>query len=177
MRFAKLSRRLVVDASVACSCGNAHTADPVGKLCRDFLSSMLNSDHLAVMTPSIRLEWGRHQSNFARSWRVSMVARRRIVALSPEETLQEKLRACCDGKRLAAALKDAHLLEAALVTDQSVVSLDTSARKIYRSLCPAIKRLRAIAWINPAEPEERAVDWLEGGAQREDSRTLGSSIA
>src|SRR6266568_2952163 len=75
---AKVSRRLVIDASVARAAGGEGTTHPTSKHCRDLLQAVLTICHRVVLTPDITQEWNTHQSRFARLWRVSMVARKKI---------------------------------------------------------------------------------------------------
>jgi hypothetical protein len=74
----KISRRLVIDASVARSSGGEAATYPTSKHCRDFLKATLKICHRVVMTPDIMEEWRAHQSGFARRWRVSMEARKKV---------------------------------------------------------------------------------------------------
>ncbi|VXD11233.1 hypothetical protein PL8927_140065 [Planktothrix serta PCC 8927] len=73
----KQSKYLVIDASVARSCGGEDAKHPTSKNCRDFLNAVLKICHSMVMTPELKVEWNKHESTFARKWRVSMIARRK----------------------------------------------------------------------------------------------------
>jgi len=55
-----MSRRIVVDASVARSAGETSHLDSV--LCREFLQAMLKICHRVVLTPEIEREWRKHAS-------------------------------------------------------------------------------------------------------------------
>ena len=77
-------------------------------------------------------------------------------------------------KERGVALNDIHLIEAALVTDQTVVSLDETARQVFSSTSEEVVTLREIAWINPSREEERPIPWLRSGAKPEEGRRLGS---
>jgi hypothetical protein len=57
--------RIVVDASVARSCGDSKAIHPLPIQCRDFLLAMKEYNHSVVMTKEIRTEWDKHQSRFA----------------------------------------------------------------------------------------------------------------
>ena len=73
-------------------------------------------------------------------------------------------------------LKDCHLLETAL--DKSagkiVLSLDDSVRFHFKMVSIQIKDIRSIVWVNPGQPEDGAIAWLEAGAEPETHRMLGS---
>jgi hypothetical protein len=104
--MAAVSRRLVIDASVASAAGQ--TMAPASRRCREFLQAFLCISHRAAMTPLLREEWKRHQSLFARA---------RLAAVTSEG----KVQAVPDAGRGA-------LVKAALATDKIVVSLDDTAR-------------------------------------------------
>jgi len=71
-----VSKRLVIDASVARSSGGEDATYPTSVHCRDFLQAVLDICHKFVMTPDIKQEWDKHQSIFALRWRRRMVANR-----------------------------------------------------------------------------------------------------
>lgn len=106
-----------------------------------------------------------------------MMSRGRIIisqdafAVSLEQRVLEAER---DRSAAAAMKKDCHLLEAALSTDQCIISLDDKARNHFRRLCSRLPEIRSICWVNPCTPEEKAVAWLEAGAPAERVRLLGS---
>lgn len=103
-----------------------------------------------------------------------MTARKRIIRISlTEDTIKSRVEKACPGSCLEAALKDCHLLHAALATDRSVISLDETVRKIYGSLSKDILELREIVWVNPTQDSEAPIEWLEQGAQHERHRKLG----
>ena len=70
-------------------------------------------------------------------------------------------------------LKDFHLVEAALVTDHTVIALDEIVRALFGTACQTIGQMRTIIWVNPDKPEEQAIAWLEAGAAPERHRQLG----
>ncbi|MEN3330870.1 MAG: hypothetical protein V7641_235 [Blastocatellia bacterium] len=112
------------------------------------------------MTEAIRDEWNRHQSRFARAWRVTMVARRKlhIIEVAPDGNLREKISHVAartqDGE---AMLKDAHLIEAAIVTDRIVVSLDETVRVLYIAAALRVGEIRKILWANSDKIDEDCI--------------------
>jgi len=74
----------------------------------------------------------------------------------------------------AAALKDAHLLEAAMVTGKRIVSHDETARRVFRAASRVVPRLRDIVWLDPANETEQVEDWLRDGAPEDKHRRLGA---
>jgi hypothetical protein len=172
----RISKRLVIDASVAQSSGDAKDVNPTAKRCRDFLLAVREICHQAVMTEAIREEWNRHQSRFARQWRVSMVARRKlcIVNVAPDTVLREKITlVAVRAQDEEAMLKDAHLLEAAIATDQVVISLDETVRVLFVAAALRIGEIGRVLWANPDMIEEACISWLESGVRNERRWQLG----
>jgi hypothetical protein len=124
-----------------------------------------------VLTPPLVNEWRRHQSKYTREWRKSMHARRQILMLDDRENTGLRERALGPGVEeplCQIRLKDLPLIEAALRTDNIVVSLDEQARAAFR-----LPELNAITWANPVTERERMKTWLEAGAEPVDEWRLG----
>jgi hypothetical protein len=164
---AKVSRRLVIDASVARAAGGKGATFPLSKHCRDVLQTTLDVCHRVVMTDAIREEWNKHQSAFARGWRTAMIARKKIIFqdVPPHLALREEIEAAAASDRdRAALLKDIHLVEAANAADRSVMSLDDTVRALLATAAGRIRLLKTIAWVNPGPDGERTCAWLRDGA-------------
>ena len=174
---AKVSKLLVIDASIAKACGSPDATFPTSKNCRDFLNSVLTICHRMVVTPDIKKEWDKRESKHARKWRSIMVAKKKVVYrldISPNKALRDRLAQVAESDRPREAMsKDCHLLEAAIATDKIVISLDEKARNPFDKAAKSIKELHEIMWVNPDKPEENALIWLENGAIIEKSRQLG----
>ena len=75
---------------------------------------------------------------------------------------------------LEAVFKDIHLLEAASMTDRRVISSDDrTARKIFGLVAGEVQGLRDVLWVNPVQPEEKAIEWIADGAPWDPGRSLG----
>jgi hypothetical protein len=174
---AKTSRRLVIDASVARSAGGEDAIFPLSKQCRDFLKTTLTVGHRAVFTTPVREEWRKHESTFARTWRVAMVARKKLeIVEAPEDAaLRDEIERvpAIERDRLA-MIKDTHLIEAARATDRTVTSLDETVRRLFAAAAPRVRALRPIVWANPGNEPERCQGWLEEGAPPDKHRQLGA---
>jgi hypothetical protein len=173
--MAAASRRLVIDASVASAASSKQ--HPVSIACRDALAAVLNTCHRMVMTNDIAEEWGRHQSGFSLRWRRSMNAKKKIirVAVARNDALRARLAEIeLDRQTRENILKDFHLVEAALATDQAILSLDRSARIGFKQAAKGVGLLRPLVWLVPSSPEHKTVEWLEQGAVLETKRTLCS---
>ena len=173
----KRSKRLVIDASVARSAGGETAVFPTSKHCRDFLRATLETGHCVVMTPVIREEWQRNKSRFARQWLVSMTARKKVYRLDSvmDKDLRHTLgQVATSEKDREAMLKDCLLVEAAIVTDRSIISLDETVRSLFSGVAQELRTLRRIVWINPDKEHEQSIIWLKNGAKLERKRLLGS---
>jgi ABC-type iron transport system FetAB ATPase subunit len=89
--------------------------------------------------------------------------------------LHDKIdRAAQSEKARAAMLKDVHLLEAALATDEIVVALDETVRGLFIEAVISVGEIRNVVWVNPDRADEEPLIWLEGGAKPDKKRRLGT---
>ena len=171
------SKRLVIDADVARASGSETATHPRAEHCRDFLSTVLSLSYRIVMTQKINNEWKNHQSRFARRWRVSMDARKKIDRINPPEgkELQTKITTTTNNAdEIELMEKDFHLLQAALATDQTIVSLDETVRGHFKRASQQVGEIRHIIWVNPDRMEEQPIRWLQNGAPPETHRRLSA---
>ncbi len=175
---AKVSKLRVIDTSVVGAAGGPDATYPTSVHCRDFLQAVLDICHRVVITPDIREEWNRHSSTFARKWRKTMVAKKKLVYradISADEELCQKISgAIASDTDLEAMLKDFRLIEAAIVTDNTVISLDDKVRIIFDKAAKRVGELRNVVWVNPDDTEAKPIGWLENGAQPEKDLRLGA---
>ncbi len=167
------SKRLVIDASVATSTGERGRR---GERCQAFLKVMIDKTyHRLVMTREIGAEWDIHSHPFARRWRRSMNAKRRVDRpnVDHEDVFCLKIeRSGQTQKALDAMKKDVHLIEAARTTDNRVISLDDTARNYFSAVSSQVGELRDILWVNPVNDDETPTQWLRDGAPNEEQRRL-----
>ena len=175
----KISKRLVIDASIARSAGQEDATYPRSVRCRDFLQAVLEISHRVVMTPDIKKEWDKHQSRFAKKWLRQMVAKKKLYAcditLDDELWTQIESHAKTDKDREAME-KDLLLIEAAIATDKIVISLDEKVKELFIKAAAEIERLKQVAWVNPDvenTEEKGAIAWLKNGAEIESQYLLG----
>ncbi|HLJ25892.1 MAG TPA: hypothetical protein VKY85_04220 [Candidatus Angelobacter sp.] len=170
---------LVVDSSIARAAGEAvrlpeESLDSKGS--RDCLNCIRQHGHFLVLSPELLEEWTNHQSRFARKWRKAMYARRRVRHIeSPHDPhLRRRIHATTETRRQWIELeKDCRLVEAALVTDKIVVSLDDAARTLFRKSAVKVDELRNILWANPSKPDEEVGTWISAGCTTQQNRALG----
>ena len=172
--------RLVIDANVARSAGPEQATHPTSKKCRDFLLAVEKHDFSIVSTFELRKEWNRHQSGFFRAWRAKMMGRKRIVSLNvvSHEIMRNKLvRFAANDDECKAMLKDCHLLEAALESDQRIISCEILVRKHFSRACLNVNEICRILWVNPTDDDETIFVWLTDGAPESVERHLENYIA
>lgn len=189
--MAKNPPRIVIDACIARAAGGETATFPTSKYCRDFLSTVLTSRCCVVMTSDIRDEWDKHQSRFARYWRVQMSARKKFKKPDSDDVHDQMLR---DVKRTvetvndqlmfkrdrAALEKDQSAIEkdwclviAALNSERLITSLDEIMRRLLSAASADVAELYDIVWVNPGKIEEDPIAWLESGAPPDRRRYLG----
>ena len=175
---ARDSKQLVIDADVARASGSETATHPRAEHCRDFLNAVLSLSHRMVMTEQINNEWKNHQSRFARRWRVSMDARKKIDRIDPPENaeLQAKVTTTTNNENEIEALqKDFHLLQAALATDQTIISLDETVPQLFKQASQQVGEIQHIIWVNPDKTaEEQPITWLQNGAPPDPDRQLSA---
>ncbi len=160
------------------SAGDENAIKEGSKNCRDFLKAMRETKCKVVLTSEIKVEWKKNLSKYARKWWSFMTKSGRITYR--KNTVNDDLRKTIENseklktdKRRNAALKDAILIEAALATDEAVVSQDDHARRDFKVIAGEYKRIKSILWINPVSEEDNALEWLNNGARKEDKLLLG----
>jgi hypothetical protein len=166
MRLPATSRRLVVDTNVARSASESEK--PVSDACRQVLQTMLSEQHRVVLSATQYWEWQKHQSGFSKNWLRQMVGRKLHVVLSPEPDsgLTERIYTLdCTEKAQAEMLKDVHLLENALASDDVVLSQETNVFGLLCTHAAALRVPRPVAWVNPVDDAPACVAWLKAGAE------------
>jgi hypothetical protein len=164
----------VIDASIAGAAGN-RDANP-SRPCTAALNAVFDTLHRLAMSGTLLEEWKHHQSRFARGWLRSMYARRLVDELDivDDVTFRGRIEhAASDVDIAAILLKDAHLIELALASEERILSLDDTARRHFHQAAQEIRELRRLCWANPAVADEQTVEWLLAGAHADRHRKLG----
>ncbi|MDD9975742.1 MAG: hypothetical protein OXU27_17160 [Candidatus Poribacteria bacterium] len=171
-------KRLVVNASVALAAGGKGAIASVSINCTEFLETFRDEcPHHIVMTSELSEEWNAHQSNFADRWLKSMIARKRFDYITPPQdtALSNKIDTTTKERDIEALRKDFHLLQAALATDQTIISLDETVRRLFKRASQQVGEIRNIIWVNPNRTtEEQPITWLQNGAPPEPHRQLSA---
>ena len=96
----------------------------------------------------------------------------RVEVLDPDP-LKARVLACFPSRDDSdAADKDFYLVQMAIFTDRTVVSLDEAARKLFQRASTTCGELRQIHWANPGLAQEGVVAWLAAGAVPDPERLL-----
>jgi hypothetical protein len=173
-----MSRRIVVDASVANSAGNA--THPTSRMCREFLLDMMTICHRVVVTREILIEWKNHASSFSVTWLAAMRTKRKVVTVYPEAGGSYVVRiqdaSGFTPQQIAAMEKDLLLVLAALETDNLIASCDSKARNLFARAAVQMEDIKNIVWVNPNDETDRCSDWLKSGARQASERSLGGTV-
>ena len=173
----KDTKRLVIDTDVVRRSGGEKATDTAAKDCRDFLLTVRTLYYCIVMTPEIRNEWMNRASPFARRWWGSMERRGRVCAIDPlqdEKACTKILSTARSEKQIETMKKDFRLLNAALATDQTIISCEKIIRKLFARASKEVSEIRHIVWVNPERTEEQPIAWLKNGAPAEEHRQLST---
>lgn len=174
---ARTAGRLVIDASVAGAAGGKTATAPTSINCRDFLRVVRDKRYVVVMSSQLRREWDDHMSSFTGQWLTAMRSRGDVVFLDIEASnrLRREIERAVTPRpvELRAMRKDYHLLEAAMMTGQNVISLDEVIRALFERAAVSIVGLKNIVWVNPDKAAEEPIEWLEKNAKPERKRMLG----
>ncbi len=170
------SKQLVVDASVAGAAGGEGATALVSINCTEFLLIFWDKClHHVVMTPELYKEWDEHQSDFAARWLASMISTGRYceVESSENQVLWTKIEDAAEQEnQIPVMRKDFHLLEAARISDQTIISLEKRVRRHFAYAAQHVDEIQNIVWVNPKKEKEEPLVWLQNGAPPEDHRRL-----
>jgi len=96
-----------------------------------------------------------------------MYSRRKVINCSSIRNFDHIRRAIKNRKNLTegqkeAADKDFLLVEAALNSDQIIISIDVKARRIYRDMAKEVRDLSGVIWVDPIEEFTPLISYLRG---------------
>ncbi|WP_085523863.1 hypothetical protein [Tuberibacillus sp. Marseille-P3662] len=168
-------KNLVVDTSVSFSASKK--IHPISSMCREFLLELFNSPNSLVMSDEIESEWRKRASKFSLKLLGAFKRRRKVKYINNVRgvhNLRNVIGETKDRSRVGPMLKDVHLIEAALVTDQIVVSCDEKVRDHFYSISHKSEYLRLLIWVNPTKPNEEPISWLKDGANILEEKKLSN---
>ena len=172
------SKSFVIDTDVLRRSGNEKATFPAAKNCRDFLNTVQLLTYYVVISPELNREWNKHASTFARRWRVAMEKQDRVCYIKPaqDKKIESKVLETSRSKKQEESMKkDLHLINAALATDQTVISCEQKIRKLFARATKQVKEIRKVIWVNPERTvDEKPIEWLQNGAPAETHRQLSA---
>ncbi len=173
------SKRIVIDASVSLATGSKTTTNPTARNCRELLDCIRDVCHQLVLTDPIRAEWNEHSSDYAIEWRTEMRGKKmggiaKTHMLKQQENLSLRTQVAQSKPGVRELLqKDARLIEAALMADRIIVTLDNRARYHFAELCRTFSTINDeignVIWVHP---DENLIDWLTRGAEPQVQKQL-----
>lgn len=166
--------KLVIDTNIAQSYSESTNARSIA--CRAFLNAVRDLEYRIVMSPDLAEEWKRHRSRAFVIWLKGIYSRKLQYDIEDVEnaSLREKISQFAPSdKDRQEMLKDVLLLEAALVTDERIASMNELDRERFQKISRFIKEIQNISWVNPEIEAEKAIEWLENNAPIEAWRQLG----
>ena len=171
-------KKLVVDTCVARSAGDKSQA-PESKHSRDALTAIReHCQHELVFNPTLSSEWKTHAGRFALSFLTYMVQRRRVHYLRGEE-FSSVVRSCSlvleNGTEREAFDKDAHVVAAALASDQIILSNEVRLWAQLAKMSPYSNAVGNLVWANPSLEGPSCVNWLKEGAPWRSDRKLSEA--
>ena len=167
------ARQLIVDADIIHAASGS--INDLSTRCREVLAVIQQVGHAVIRTPAIEAEWNDHASRHALRWMVEMESRRRLLDVDKAETglLGALGRLPVQVPERKIMLKDCHLLEAALASEQRIISNDEAAYFHFYQASGTISQLRLVMWASPMRDADACVDWLAAGAKPETKRKIG----
>lgn len=155
-----VKQHAIVDACVAMAIGDP-TVEQMANA-RKLIDALATGPVGVCMTDALVAEWDKHASKFMKKWLAKMVSKGR--------TRHERDTRLSDYRRVlkgvdptmgkAAMLKDAHLVEAAILCRAGVLSLDDKQRRYLAGIVPLYPRVGRIQWFNPESDFSDCEAWL-----------------
>jgi hypothetical protein len=138
---------IVIDADIARSSGLAE--HPTSSSARLLLENVRDNGHNIAMSPDLRTEWKKHKSLLATRWLASMVAKKRVKFIKPDTVMNDYVSDnVSDEKIKNIAIKDAHLVDAALSQDKIIISNDDNARRAFCSISTHYGPITTVMWFH-----------------------------
>ena len=168
----------VVDACVAHSmCGpDPHNKiDPLPKNCREILMEIYSQSHEIAISEKLFEEYKNNASRFFNEWLVMMISKSLIKYINRcenyelRERIEKNIRISHkviqdQDAIIGIVLKDVHLLESALATDNFIISNDNRSKKHLIKLMQIDDKKLGLTLIFWATTDEVLINWLKDGA-------------
>lgn len=104
---------------------------------------------------------------FTKNWLARMASKKlwHVLVSEPNSGLTNRIYALeCPARARKEMLKDVHLLESALATDDVVLSMETNVLRFYTANAQLLRLQRPVTWVNPTDDAPACAEWLASGA-------------
>lgn len=168
-----INNHTIVDTCVAASVGDP--TSPRYQTARDVVDFLKSGPVGICMTDELLIEWRKHASRYMTRWLASMVSRGRTRHEIDKRVngYRRALLKIPENQGRAAIVKDAHLVEAAILHGLGIISLDDRQRKLLRRFVASYELVGKVQWFNPVDQHSECLRWLKDGAiDRHISRIL-----
>lgn len=163
---------VVIDTSIVRTSGNFDAVHPDAIACRTVLEKFLQSQLTLILTDEIYLEWTKinlennrvYMSKYAVLWlskmnnlgkvrRITPIKRNEVIDCIKERLIPE---------RISVIMKDIHLFEAALSSDNRILSFENACWSCFKELRGCTHYADRIFWVNAADTNSQV--WIDSGA-------------
>jgi hypothetical protein len=170
-----MRRYILIDANIARSC-----ADPARHETSSACLSLLlrvarkgSSVDLAV-SPLLQEEWINHASKYFIKWYASMTSRGRVKSFADKRVndYRDVISNVADDGVRQALIKDAHVVELALIHHFPVASQDDRQARYVRDISATYSLARRVQWFNPVTTPGW-VEWIDSACSDTELFMLG----
>ena len=177
--------RLVLDVCVLGTANNLAAPGSEAKSCWLFLNAFSESQHVASISKDLEKEWSesRKVCIHAYVWWHTLFSKKRLdyrysLLNTRNPRLRAKIRSLINRRDMCSSkidkmIDDVHLIELALLTDDTIVSIDRKDRKKFCEASVYINALNSIVWADPHKHRTDIIQWLNAGANPVEEWKLG----
>ncbi|OCG00335.1 hypothetical protein [Gilliamella sp. wkB112] len=122
----------VIDADIARASGTSE--HPVSSSSRLLLDAIKKNGAMICFCDELQKEWNVHKSRYAKTWLVSMYSKKKVQIKKISGYTKSHLEKLNESIEQKAAIKDAHLIDLAFLSQKIVFSNDGKAREAFSQL-------------------------------------------
>lgn len=137
----------------ACVLKGASLSDAVDAIkCRDVIDAIRSHGHMLIVDAVLWGEWKKHLTRYSSLWLADVVSREQVTSVVLSDRHRQSVVDAIDALPLAQqpnALKDIHILLAAIEHNALVISSEGVCRRAYVSCGPAYAPIQGVYWVSP----------------------------
>lgn len=140
----------IVDACVLKGAGTSDVIDSIR--CRGAIDAVRVHKHVLLVDPKLWDEWRVHLTRYSASWLTDIISREQLVFVTLSDRHRHGLTAAIYTLPVAqqpAALKDLHILQAAVEHNALVISNEQVCRRAYVSCGSSYPPIQGVYWVSP----------------------------